>query len=91
MATASSMTGVSGSQLLLIIPGLLVSLLGSGMVFRPNRVARFPEQMDAIGSKHPPAEKDSTVWNGTLSQMTGISLVIIGLYITLGGFGILPI
>jgi len=85
------MPGDAGVQVLLVIPGLLVSLLGSAMLRKPRRVARFQEQMDAIGSKRDLEGVEPAEWNVTLNQIAGGIIFLVGIYTTFGGLGIVPI
>lgn len=85
------MTGSSGVQILFVFPGIFVSLLGSAMVLKPRRIARFQEQMDAIGSKRNVADVEPAEWNVTLNQIAGGFILLMGVYVLLRGLGISPI
>jgi len=85
------MDGGTGARVLLIVPGLLVSLLGTAMVVKPRRVALFQEQMDAIGSKRNVEDVEPAEWNVGLNRIGGGFILLIGGYAILGGLGIVPI
>jgi hypothetical protein len=86
-----TMFGGIDVQVLLVIPGLLVSLLGGAMVGKPRRVARFQEQIDAIGSNRYLEAVEPAEWNVMLNRLADVCIFITGIYATLGGFGIVPI
>jgi hypothetical protein len=85
------MSSSKDAQVLLVIRGLLVSLLDGAMVGKPRRVARFQEQMDAIGSNCDLVAVEPAEWNVLLNRLTGVFIFTTGIYATLGGFGIVPI
>lgn len=85
------MVGNANSQVLLLIPGILVSLLGGVMMARPRQVARFQEQMDAIGSKRRLADVEPADWNVSLNRLGGAIILLVGIVAILGGLGITPL
>ena len=73
------MAAGSGSQLPLILPGLLVSVLGAVMLVKPRRSARVLEQLNAIGSKRKLRTVEPADWNVTLTRIVGGAIFVMGL------------
>jgi len=82
---------VPEAQTLLLVPGVLVSLLGSAMLAKPRCVARFQEQMDAIGSTRDLKDVEPAEWNVILNRILGCVVFLIGIYAILGGFRVISV
>jgi hypothetical protein len=70
-----------GGRVLIV---LFFLLFGGAGAFFPYEVARFGEQIDAIGSKTPARNVEPTGWNVALTRIVSIGLVVFGLLIGVG-------
>lgn len=66
------------ADVLWLVPGTLVSLLGLAMAVAPYRVARFQEQLDAIGSTRRREAVEPADWNVQLNRILGVVVVLFG-------------
>lgn len=64
-----------------LVIGLLVSVQGLLMSWKPYRVARFGERIDAIGSKRRWTKVEPSDWNVTLTRRLGPFAIIFGLFL----------
>jgi hypothetical protein len=67
------------ADVLRLVPGVFVSLLGLAMAVAPYRVARFQEQLDAIGSKRRREDVEPADWNVQLNRILGVVVLLFGL------------
>ncbi len=84
------MAGAQDTAVLLLIPGTFISLLGLLIVALPYRVARFQQQMDAIGSTRSFEDVEPSEWNIHLNRLIGVCILLPGMYLILAGFGFIP-
>lgn len=66
------------ADVLWLVPGVLVSLLGLAMVLAPYRVARFQERLDAIGSRRCLEDVVRAEWNVQLDRLLGVVVLLFG-------------
>ena len=62
-----------------LILGLLFTVWGILMTWKPYRLAKLEEQIDAIGSKRRSTKVEPTDWNVTLTRRLGPVLGFFGL------------
>ena len=65
--------------------GFVFMLLGAAGAIWPYRLAKFNEQLDAIGSKRSMADVEPAGWNVGLTRIGGILAVIVGAGMVLYG------
>ena len=62
-----------------LVLGFLFTIWGVLMTWKPYRLAKFEEQIDAIGSKRRSTKVEPTDWNVTLTRRLGPVLSFLGL------------
>ena len=69
----------------MVNPVLGTLLVGVGLLGAvwPQRVARFEEQLDAIGSKRSAGEVEPAEWKVTLTRGAGVVLALFGVAVFL--------
>ena len=84
--TERAMLGAVGPAAM-VNPVLGTLLVGFGLLGAvwPYRVARFEEQLDAIGSKRSWDEVEPTEWKVMLTRVIGVVFTLIGIAIFLDG------
>jgi hypothetical protein len=74
--------------LLWAVPILLLSLVGSLMIARPYSVAKFNEQMDAIGSTRNHRDVEPADWAVTAYRICGVLVLFAALAVVLDVTGV---
>ena len=84
--TERAMPGAVGPAAMVnLVFGTLIIAFGLLGAVWPYRVARFEEQIDAIGSKRSWDEVEPTGWKVMLTRVIGVVVVLIGVAIFLDG------
>ena len=65
-----------------LVLGLLFTVWGVLMTWKPYRLAKFEEQIDAIGSKRRSTKVEPTDWKVTLTRRLGPILSFFGLLLS---------
>jgi len=76
----------SGPELLWVLPILLMILLGGVMALRPYDVARFNEQVDAIGSTRRFSDVEPADWNVLLHRISGGLVLLVAVLVAIDVF-----
>ncbi|WP_246998122.1 hypothetical protein [Halosolutus gelatinilyticus] len=63
------------------ILGTLVLAIGIAGAVWPYKVARFEEQLDAIGSTRSPSGVEPADWKVTLTRIVGIAIGLFGVLV----------
>ena len=84
--TERPMPGAVGPAAMVnLVFGTLIIAFGLLGAVWPYRVARFEEQIDAIGSKRSWDEVEPTGWKVMLTRVIGVVVALIGVAIFLDG------
>lgn len=78
------------SQGTIVLTTFAMVLMGLGVysAVSPLRVARFTERLDAIGSRRRWDEVEPTNWNVFFTQLFGVVLVVISIYLLLEAYNV---
>ncbi|WP_229113420.1 hypothetical protein [Halapricum desulfuricans] len=65
----------------LFVFGVMITIWGLLMVWKPYRISRFEEQLDAIGSKRRLSKVEPAEWKVKITRRGGLFVVLIGLWV----------
>jgi hypothetical protein len=65
--------------------GFIFVLFGAVSVIWPYKLARFSEQLDAIGSKRPLESVEPAEWTVELTRIVGVLMIVFGVGMVLFG------
>ena len=64
--------------LIAVFPGIVLLAVGVGILYWAYGIARFSEQIDAIGAKRSSSAVEPAGWNVTLYRISGAMIAFIG-------------
>jgi len=64
-----------------VVLGLILLAIGLASLVWPYKLARFEEQLDAIGSKRSWSEVEPADWKVTLNRVIGAGITLFGLLV----------